>query len=286
MNRLQRTGAAVAAALWLASCAYIDRGDARSPEHGASDDNVTVLVPFGSSAKGQRGGGSLLSDLGAQAEGPGCDDNLPNDLVTREIYRRLDLGDTFNEVLGPDQKKTPIQERISAYRRERLAFYEDLFACREGNEGIHEMARVLAANPNDRNAFTNLLVELVETRGDEVLAHYTTEDFNALADFILDQGLSNLRSRFFFFFDYLNRGAIVQRIHARVEEHQEELSVHALKSELAFIFEAQNGLPVEMKTDLQASIEKIVADELVGYLRDQVLNRNLIGPVGGRKYEI
>lgn len=290
MGRLQQTGATLLAAIWLAGCAQPgERWKNGEPERVGNDQDTEIFIDGG--AQQRLVPGNSLFELGQLSQSlphsgrapaaPGCDQDLPNDLVTREIYRRLNQGDTFKEPLKELEAGTgaapfaqpPIQERVAAYRRERLAFYEDLFACRKGNETIHELARALAQNPNNRQAFTELYVALVEQRGDEVLSHYTAEDFQKYAEFLLDTGLRNLRARFSDIHDFVNRAQVVDRLRERVADAHEELALHALKSELVLIFQAQNGLPANIRTDLQTSLEKIVSQELVGHIGQQMQRR-------------
>lgn len=292
MGRLQQTGATLLAALWLAGCAApADRWNNGEPETTGNDQETEIVIGGSSQQRilpdtslfdlGQVGRSSPRSGFGPAATAQGCDDTLPNDLVTREIYRRLSQGDAFKNPLKPFEPgkgatpstEPPIKDRIAAYRGERLAFYEDLFACRKGNEQIHELARTLAQNPNNRDAFTELFVALVEQRGDEVLSHYTTEDFQKFAEILLDTGLRSLQARYSDIHDFVKRDAVVQNLRTRVAESQEELSLHALKSELVLIFQAQNGLPATIRTDLQTSLEKIVAQELINHIGEQVQRR-------------
>lgn len=293
MGRLQQTGASLLAAIWLAGCsAPAERWKDGEPEQVGGQDTEIVIdagampqrVLPGSSLfeLGQLGQNSPRSGFGPAAGAiAGCDDSLPNDLVTREIYRRLNRGDAFKNPLKPlepgegatPSTEPPIKDRIAAYRSERLAFYDDLFACRKGNETIHELARTLAQNPNNRDAFTELYVALVEQRGDEVLSHYTTEDFQKFAELLLDTGLRSLQARYSDIHDFVQRDAVVKSLRTRVAESQEELALHALKSELVLIFQAQNGLPANIRTDLQTSLEKIVAQELINHIGEQVQRR-------------
>lgn len=315
MNRLQKSSAALVAALWLSACSSVDDGGIRQDAHSKAEaeksDTVSLLMaPQGQTnpfpAEKKEKDAMLQPRLGGEwpvqanpnpnpntglnlnpslipvpQKGADCEPSLPNDLVTREIYRLLSQGNNFENIIKGQQgaqkpdggQDVPIQERIRTYRAERLKHYEDLFACRPGNEGIHQMARSLAANPNNRKAFTELFVGLVEQRGDEVLSHYTVEDFKGYSTLILDLGLQNLQARFRDLNQVVERDSLLKNIHKRVEEDHEELSLHALKAELVAVFQSQNGLPVNVKTDLQNSLEMIVAQELLSHIRSQLNNR-------------
>lgn len=283
MGRLQQAGAGLLAVIWLTSCSTTAQ-EPESPGQARIDAaQPLVMVQGGSTAPLLPN--DRIFDLTNRSRAPAvsgdpCDPTLANDLVTREISRLLGQGYTFKKQEVPGERAErgsfSIQQRVQAYRRERVEHYEKLFACTPGNESIHQLARQLSSNPNDRKAMGELYVGLVEQRGDEVLALYTSKDFTDLADMMTQIGLNNLRARYADLDDFVQEGALKKAIHDRIRERQDELAVQALKGELIEIFQSMN-FPQTERFALQMSIQKIVSEEVSQHIIGNIQNKMPFG---------
>ncbi len=272
MGRFQQAGAGLLAVIWLTSCSSPPELPQEREQALIQGPQPLVLIQDGSTAPlvpNDRIFDLTNRSRSTATTGDLCDPKLADDLVTRELSRLLGQGETFKKYkfsTEPDAgADLSIQQRVQAYRRDRVQHYEKLFACTPGNEALHNLARHLSSNPNDRKAMTELYVGLIEQRGDEVLALYTQKDFTDLADMMTQIGLSNLRTRFSDLDDFVQEGVLKHAIHDRIIEKQDELAVQALKGELIEIFQSMN-FPQTERFALQVSIQKIVAEEVTQHL--------------------
>ncbi len=283
MGRLQQAGAGLLAVIWLTSCST-PAHEPESPGQARIDAaQPLVMVQGGSTAPLLPN--DRIFDLTSRSRAPAvsgdpCDPTLANDLVTRELSRLLGRGETFKNYKfsgEPDEaSRFSLQQRVQSFRRERVEHYEKLFACTPGNEGIHQLARQLSGNPNDRKVMAELYVGLIEQRGDEVLALYPQKDFTNLADMMTQIGLNNLRARYADLNDFVQEGALKKAIHDRIGKNQEELALLALKGELIEIFQSAN-FPQSERFALQLGIQKIVAEEVTQHLLGNIQKKMPFG---------
>ena len=301
MGRLER-GLSAAAIIWLvAGCANLNQGDNDRTDAGLAADGTEISTPdvprsddqavsLNDYMTGVSGGEAraLAEDELSDFAGL-CDQDLPNDMVTKEIYERLSKGDTFSGAMSLTEESAEelaedpeIQSRIQVFRRERLGFYEDLFECRPGNEEIHELAIILTDNPADKQAFMDLYVRLVETRGEDVLSLFEVEDFNDYADSMLSFFVAQLRSQVSDFDEFYNEGEVTAAIHNAVEERDEELSLLALKNELIGIFGSEVSMPMQERRDMFNIIQNIVLSKLSENISNNIVNRPRSIPISGQ----
>ncbi|MCB1681208.1 MAG: hypothetical protein KDI61_02990 [Alphaproteobacteria bacterium] len=303
MNRLEKAGVSLLAVLWLTSSTPQDLEFRDVDADLGQDDAPVLLVP--SSPQGamdglfvlpleQGGDPNTLLGLGMRSReaatvSGACDDNLSHELVTREIYRRLSQGDTFRssgehaDDAGEDH--STISQRLQSFRREREERYEHLFACQGDDKEIHERASYLVDHPNDREAFMNLYVDLVEQRGEEVLALYDLKDFEDFADLLMEQSMRQLRARFSDFDEFVDEKILREAVHQSIAENHDELALMALKGELVDIFQAQSSVPRTFRLEMPLALQKIIARDLVEHMAERV-QRRTFDRTSGRKFEI
>lgn len=278
MGRLQHMGAGLLAVVWLTSCAAPGHEPEESQRALVAGDTPSFFLNDPPTERRTLPRDTLSDLLGRSspptATGAPCDPALTDSLVTRELSRLLSQGQTLEKYKFADPSaqagEMSLQERVQAFRQERVAHYDKLFACTPGNEGINQLAQRLRANPNDRTAMDQIFVGLVENRGEEVLALYRERDFTDLADMIMQAGLSNLRVRYADLNRYLKEDDLKRAIHDRIESQKDELSLLALKGELITVFQS-TGYTQNERFALQLGIQSIVAEEttkhLIGNLR-------------------
>ena len=311
MGRFER-GLSAAALIWLVGCTNLNQGDHErtdaglaaegteisTPDVRRSDDQAVSLNDYvsGVSRDKPNDDADVLLDEASEEEEDTlsdfaglCDPDLPNDLVTKEIYERLSKGDTFSGVMSLTEETAEelaedpeIQSRIKVFRRERLGFYETLFECRPGNEEIHELAIILTDNPADKQAFMDLYVRLVESRGDDVLSLFEVDDFNDYADSMLSFFVAQLRSQVSDFDTFFNEEEVKSAIYGAVEERDEELSLLALKDELIGIFGSEVSMPMQERRDMFKIIQNIVLAKLSENISNNIIKRPRSMPISGQ----
>ena len=220
-----------------------------------------------------------------EAQDQGCDDDLVETLINRDVYERLAQADNFNEMADELPAGASLSDRITAYKNERREKISTFFDCRDGNEELHDLASSIIAipgNPTNPDKFRELFVDIASERMDDVRDLYPAEMMSDAAKQFKDIIVEANSARIDELGPLFNDDKLDARIEEMIHENHDQMALAMARTEMADYLGMDGAVEGSSSQAFVRQFQSMVAFEIANYLREVILTRQASGPT----YEI